>query len=286
MPRLEARPLVAIDRLGVSRVACDGRDASRPEIERMEGGRVIVALRGRFEFRDAATRAVVGPTGALFLADGHEFQIRHPHQQGDVCLAVRGDLADALLAAGPPAREAEPGAYMALMRWLDALERRRGAGGAEPPADALRLEEELAGLLGGFAGRAPGAGRRAHRPRGSRRPHRDGEIADAIAHEVALRCDERLTLGELAAQAGVSMFHACRAFRRAMGISIHRYQAELRLRHALALVLDTSRPLTDVAYDTGFANQGHFGNAFRKRFGAAPSAVRRHGMAPVAPSGA
>ncbi len=73
------------------------------------------------------------------------------------------------------------------------------------------------------------------------------------------------------------MFHACRAFRRAMGTSIHRYQAELRMRHALALVLDTRRPLTDVAYEAGFANQGHFANAFRKRFGAAPSAVRQSG---------
>jgi AraC family transcriptional regulator len=68
-----------------------------------------------------------------------------------------------------------------------------------------------------------------------------------------------------------------------MGTSIHRYQAELRLRHALALVLDTRRPLTHVAYDAGFANQGHFGNAFRKRFGSAPSVVRRSGVA-VRPS--
>ena len=54
----------------------------------------------------------------------------------------------------------------------------------------------------------------------------------------------------------------------------HRYLAELRLRHALSLVLDTQLPLTQVAYEVGFANQGHFANAFRRRFTATPSEVR------------
>jgi len=72
----------------------------------------------------------------------------------------------------------------------------------------------------------------------------------------------------------VSLFHACRLFRRATGSTIHRFHEELRLRHALARVLDTDEPLARIAVALGFANQGHFGNRFRRRFGVAPGAAR------------
>jgi AraC family transcriptional regulator len=73
----------------------------------------------------------------------------------------------------------------------------------------------------------------------------------------------------------VSVAHACRAFRRATGATIHARVREARLRHALALLLDTDRPIADIAIDVGFANQGHLGNAFAARFGVSPGRARR-----------
>lgn len=106
-------------------------------------------------------------------------------------------------------------------------------------------------------------------------------MAASLAGTVAARWDEPLRLEALAAEAGVSVFHACRVFRRVEGTSIHRRLTELRLRHALALVLDTSWSFGRIAAEAGFANQGHFGNAFRRRYGRTPGAVRAG--APVDP---
>ena len=105
---------------------------------------------------------------------------------------------------------------------------------------------------------------------------RDRAIADMIAYTVDLRFNEHLALTELSAAASVSVFHACRAFRRAIDMSIHRYQQTVRLRHALAMVLETSVPLARIAVDTGCANQGHLGNVFHRRFGLTPARLRRN----------
>ena len=83
-----------------------------------------------------------------------------------------------------------------------------------------------------------------------------------------------LPLGALAARVRLSPFAACRLFPRATGFTIHQYQIELRLRHALALLLETRRSLADIALEAGFANQGHFGNHFRRRYGVTPGQAR------------
>jgi AraC-like DNA-binding protein len=49
---------------------------------------------------------------------------------------------------------------------------------------------------------------------------------------------------------------------------------ELRLRHALALLVDGSAPLADVAAQAGFASQSHLTNRFRERFGVTPREAR------------
>jgi AraC family transcriptional regulator len=133
---------------------------------------------------------------------------------------------------------------------------------APEPIDRLAVEETLHFALA------------SQEDRGGVSP-RDRATAEAIAYAVDLRFDEHLTLDELAEIAGISVFHACRAFRRVRNTSIHRYQQTVRLRHALALLRDTSRPLAQVAVDTGFANQGHLGNAFHRRFGVTPARARR-----------
>ena len=54
-----------------------------------------------------------------------------------------------------------------------------------------------------------------------------------------------------------------------------RHQVEIRLTRARALVLETQLPLAMIALEVGFANQGHLGNRFRRRFGVPPGALRR-----------
>jgi AraC-like DNA-binding protein len=74
---------------------------------------------------------------------------------------------------------------------------------------------------------------------------------------------------------GQHVFALCRAFSAVHGEPVHRMQQRLRLRHALALVLDTQAPLAHLAAECGFASHAHLCGQFRREFGLTPSEVRR-----------
>ena len=83
-----------------------------------------------------------------------------------------------------------------------------------------------------------------------------------------------LTLGDLAAAAGLSTYYFARTFQRFVGVPPHRYLTGVRLRHA-ARMLDDGAGVTFTCYEVGFGSLSHFVTAFRKRFGVVPSAAKR-----------
>lgn len=259
MPRLNSRTLLSGPGMTLTRVACDGTDARRPVEERLDGARVLVTLTGRYVFRGKHVRAVASPAVALLLPDGVNYEIAHPHGEGDVTLAIGGTLAARIADSGPEARPLSTRGYVGIQRALAEL------ASAESKSELARLavEEEFCLALSPLPDPP------------SEATARDRERAAAIAHEVELRFDEPLPLAELAAAAGVSLFEACRVFRRVRGTTIHAYQRALRLRHALALLIETRIPLAELAVAAGFANQGHLGNRFRAEFGITPGRSRQ-----------
>jgi AraC-like DNA-binding protein len=83
---------------------------------------------------------------------------------------------------------------------------------------------------------------------------------------------ERVTLDALSRTLGVSPFRLCRAFRQATGGTLHQHLTCLRLAAALEQLPRYRERLTDLALDLGFSSHSHFTQAFRARFGRAPSA--------------
>ncbi|WP_342375190.1 helix-turn-helix transcriptional regulator [Myxococcus stipitatus] len=256
MPRLHAAPLFSAPDLQLYRVTCDGQDGPRLKEEAVDSNRLVLALHGRFQFRDPKTRAVVSPGVGLRLSPRRPCEISHPHGSGDACVSVRGDWLRRWDSSDATTLPVGEDAY----RKLHAVLTHASAGA---PVDRLQVEEALGLVL------AP------PEPTSSGASQRERDIAHAIAHEAALHFDAGTSVEDLARGARVSAFHACRVFRKVMGTGIHQFIQEVRLRHALALVLDTRRPLAEVALEAGFANQGHLGNAFRRRFGQSPGATRK-----------
>jgi AraC-like DNA-binding protein len=109
------------------------------------------------------------------------------------------------------------------------------------------------------------------------RPDRERDLCEHVAYLLRQHIDGRVTLSEIARAVGYSEFHLCRVFRRTMGLPIQAFHRELRLRHALALVLDTHQPLAAIALDTGFASQAHLTTKFCARFGVTPGRARAAG---------
>lgn len=259
MPRLAATPLFVTDGLQFRRVACDGVDELRPTEERCDDARLIVVLHGRFAFQDSRTRAIASPSTALFLQHGHVYRIRHL-DGGDVCVALQGEICSDLLASGPTARGVSADGYVKVHGIVGNL-------AAGQPMARLAVEETLCAAL------APVETAGVESPK----RRRDRELTAAIKYRLERDVDARLSLAAVVAGNGVSLFHACRVFRRETGLGIHRYHQEVRLRHALAMLLDTDCPVADVAAVVGFANQAHLTNLFRRRFGTTPVSARKNG---------
>ncbi|HKA89518.1 MAG TPA: AraC family transcriptional regulator [Haliangiales bacterium] len=252
MPTIVREWLASRPGLRVVSCRCDGADGGRPRVERTRGDAVWVVLRGRFALRHARFRHVADPTTAVFLRAGDAYEVSHP-DGGDVCLALGGTLVGELVETGTGARPIGADAWSRVQIAAARLHAGEALAG-------LALEEALAAAFPADTSPPPAA--------------RDRDVAGVVAHAVRLRFDERLPLSELADEAGVSMFHACRVFRRVTGQSIHQFQLEVQLRHALGLLLDGGAPLADIAASTGFASQAHFTHRFRRRFGVTPGSVR------------
>jgi AraC family transcriptional regulator len=253
VPCFHARPLFAHGATVIERVSCDGADGPRAVGEQPCSDHLVVTLRGRYSLRHPRGRVLSDPSRAVMFRVGEEYVTQHP-DGGDECLCIKTPLVSSLASW-----QVVPIAVHAQVR-LHQLAAQLHAGA---PLDVLEVEEKLASALEGEPARAP-----------ERLGARARAAAEEIAHEVALHFDCPLPLGALAARVRLSPFAACRLFPRATGFTIHQYQIELRLRHALALLLETRRSLADIALEAGFANQGHFGNHFRRRYGVTPGQAR------------
>ncbi len=253
MPCFHVRTLFSQNETTIQRSTCDGQDPPRAAPNQALVTKLVVTLQGRFSYRHRRGRLAFDPSQAVIQRAGEEYVSHHP-DGGDECLAIHSPA----VAGSFDPWHVIPMDVESQVR-MHALAARLEGG----PMDLLEVEETLARIFG------PGQGERRRWGGGRWRAQ-----ADEIAHEVAMRFDQPLPLSALASGVGLSPFAACRVFRRATGSSIHRYQLELRLRHALTLLFETSRPLADIALATGFANQGHFGNHFRRRYGLTPGRAR------------
>lgn len=84
-----------------------------------------------------------------------------------------------------------------------------------------------------------------------------------------------LSIGAVAAAAGVHPVHLARVFRDALGCSPGELLRWRRIDHACALLRRSRLGMADIAATAGFVDQSHMTHAFRQRFGVPPGAWRR-----------
>ena len=80
-------------------------------------------------------------------------------------------------------------------------------------------------------------------------------------------CRRPLALADVDSAVGFSPFHFLRVFRRVTGTTPHQYLIGARIRLAARLLLDTDRPVTEVAYDVGFEDLSNFVRTFHRAIG-------------------
>ncbi len=105
-----------------------------------------------------------------------------------------------------------------------------------------------------------------------------GGLAAADLSRVVQKIEEGLaenvTLSQLAAVAGLSVPHFCRAFKRSFGCPPYEFIIRRRIERAKEHLRHSEMTITDIALACGFSTSSHFANSFRRQVGTTPQMYR------------
>jgi AraC-like DNA-binding protein len=92
---------------------------------------------------------------------------------------------------------------------------------------------------------------------------------------LAANFNERVSLADTAALAGISPFYFHRLFAEAFNETPHEFVTRLRIDHAKKLLLAGNHSVTDICLDAGYESLGSFSARFHSLTGLSPAAFRR-----------
>jgi AraC family transcriptional regulator len=222
-------------------------------------------------------RRAVPPGGLFILPGGVDFGVRLEGKLESLHVYVRDSVLREVAAElfGARAREMllvpRLGDQDPLIERL-ALNIRGALGDADPSASiyvdylARALSAHLLRAHSSYDGRSGAA-----RPVGGLTRDQLDRVAECMEANLA----RGLTLVELAEAARLSPTHFARRFKATTGAAPHQHVMRLRLQRAQRLLRETSRSIAQVAFDCGFAHQGHLTRVFTRMAGITPAAFRR-----------
>ena len=258
---LHRGPISAVD------YRCTATAADRPYPEQHGAHSISYVRRGSFGYttRGKSFQLVAG--GVLIGNRGDEFVCTHDHHDcGDECLSFQltPELVATIDDSGSIWRR---GALPPLPELvvLGELAQAVADGRSDVALDEVGMlfTARLADLA---RGRSPG-----QRAVGSR----DQRRAIEAAHWIETNAPAAIELADAARAAGLSAFHFLRLFGSVLGVTPHQYLVRARVRRAARLLAQTERAVTDIAFDSGFADLSNFVRTFRRAAGVSPRAFRR-----------
>jgi len=102
-------------------------------------------------------------------------------------------------------------------------------------------------------------------------PWRQRRAEDVLRSGIA----RSVSLEEVARKCNMSVSQFGRAFKKATGLTPHRWLVQRRLEQAMDLLLGSNLPLAEIALDCGFSEQSHFTRTFTRLVGTSPGEWRR-----------
>ncbi|NNM71620.1 AraC family transcriptional regulator [Enterovirga aerilata] len=104
-------------------------------------------------------------------------------------------------------------------------------------------------------------------------PWQERRAKDLLASNLA----RDISLGEVAAECGLSISHFSRAFKASTGMPPHAWLQAQRVERAKQMLRRSSSSLAGIALECGFADQSHFTHIFGRKVGMSPGKWRRMG---------
>ena len=250
--------------LSVYSYRCSAGPADRPFAELHARHSLSYVRRGSFGCRTLGREHELVAGAVLVGRPGREYMATHEHHGcGDECLSVKlsPELADSFgtlwnAACVPPLPE-----LMVLGELAQAAAEGRSGVGVDEAA--LLFATRVADMV------------QPERKARVRTNARERRRAVEAALWLEARAAGPVRLEDAAREAGLSPFHFLRVFAKTVGVTPHQYVLRLRLREAARLLADSSRRITDVALDCGFADLSNFVRTFRRAAGVAPREFRK-----------
>ena len=263
---MTATTLLERKSISVSDFRCTARPGDKPFAERHCHHSISYVRKGSFGLHCRGKFSELVTGSVLIGHPGDEYTCTHEHVCGDECLSFF--LAPELVEAIGDSRTAwQIGSAPPLPELVVLGELAQSA--ADGSSD-IGLDEIGQVLASRFVEVVSGKPRK-QGPGAARDRRRAVETAlwiDAHSHRP-------ITLEDAADQAGISPFHFLRLFSDVLGVTPHQYLLRSRLRHAARRLADDDSPITDIAYDVGFADLSNFVRTFGRAAGAAPLKFRQ-----------
>lgn len=115
----------------------------------------------------------------------------------------------------------------------------------------------------------------------NRRPQPPGEGTRLSRNQLRRAIDfmhdrmaENLSLTDVAAETGLSVFHFARLFKQTTGLAPHQYLIQCRVERAKQLIVASNSSTADIAQQVGFCDQSHLTVHFRRIYGVTPKKFR------------
>jgi AraC family transcriptional regulator len=102
-----------------------------------------------------------------------------------------------------------------------------------------------------------------------------GTVLRRIRSYIDAHIGERISLDDLASQAGISRFHFARQFRLSTGESPMGYLRRVRIERSKSILQRRETTIAEVAATLGFSDQSHFTRTFGRLVGVSPGSFAR-----------
>ena len=254
----------------IAEYICDAGPGDRSFEERHEAFTIAAVVQGSFLYRSDSGTSLMHPGAFLLGNHGRCFECGHDHSRGDRCIAFQFEpehFAEVSATAGGSGNFRFTSGMLpfgnetlARLSRLETTARQR---------DSLELDELAIQLIevvvSASSGYVPGA---QHVSAGD---YRRISTALRVLEQGFAEC---IDLAQLADAAAMSKYHFLRTFQRVVGSTPYQYLLGQRLRHAAVEIAMTARPISAIAFETGFGDLSTFNSHFRRQFGMNPTRYR------------
>ena len=271
MSQFSVRLLLNTETAAIWDIACSGECRHESGEECSHATHLVFPYRGVYVRHLGRNGAIAEPNQVLFFNEAEVYRVSHPVAGGDACLSLM--IAEPVLHELTPKDQVREDGSLAFRRQRRRIDPRTQAlvallrhGLSRGVAETLEAETLALTLV--------------RRALGERTSHAAGasagrqKLVDRAKLVLSANLTRRWTLGEVAAEVGVSPVYLTQVFQQVEAVPLYRYHLRLRLARALDL-LGQYDDLTTLGMDLGFSSHSHFTAAFRQAYGRTPAEFQR-----------